>query len=158
MFKDGTVKAKEIATKKKNGTLNSSKQEERLHSILKELYPEYTIFREYKEERYPFYCDFYIKDLDVFIELNLHYTHGSHPFDPNSAEDQARLAKYSKYRYMIDVWTVRDPNKIEAAELNNLRYIRVYDPKFTKDSIEQSIHTASYGAPCRVLLLPEAKH
>lgn len=152
MFKDGTVKAKEHATKKKNGTLNSSKQEKELHAMLKKLYPEYTILREYKEDRYPFYCDFWIKELDVFIELNLHYTHGSHPYNPESIEDQERVERYKDYPCMIDVWTVRDPKKLEVAKSNNLRYIAVYDPKFTKESIQSAVEDVLKSPVIKILL------
>ena len=41
----------------------------------------------YKDERYPFNCDFYIGDLDIFIELNLHWTHGKEPFDVKNKEN-----------------------------------------------------------------------
>ena len=152
IFADGTVKAKEIATKKKNGTLNSSRQEERMYDLLKELYPDYTLIREYKEERYLFYCDFWIKELDVFIELNLHYTHGSHPYNPESKEDQERLTRYKDYHYIIDVRTVRDPKKLEVAKSNNLRYIAVYDPKFTKESIQSAVEDVLKSPVIKILL------
>ena len=29
----------------------------------------------------------YIKEDDLFIELNNHWTHGGHPFDPNNKEE-----------------------------------------------------------------------
>lgn len=35
---------------------------------------------QYTSERYPFLCDFYIKPLDLYIELNLYWTHGGHFF------------------------------------------------------------------------------
>lgn len=73
-------------SRKKNGTLNTSKLEEELYLYIKDRFP--SVKRQYKDEkRYPFYCDFYIPELDYFIELNGIWTHGKHPYDFNSVED-----------------------------------------------------------------------
>ena len=40
---------------------------------------------------YPFHCDFYIPSLNLYIEYNGSWTHGKHPFDSLSKEDQNRL-------------------------------------------------------------------
>lgn len=77
-------------SRKKNGTLNTSKLEEELYLYIKDRFP--SVKRQYKDEkRYPFYCDFYIPELDYFIELNGIWTHGKHPYDFNSVEDQLIL-------------------------------------------------------------------
>ena len=43
---------KVVETKKKNHTFNSSKEEERVYNILLKSYPNYTIFKQYEDERY----------------------------------------------------------------------------------------------------------
>ena len=63
---------KSFETKKKNGTLNSSKDEKLILNNLIQKYGLNNVYYHYKEERYPFECDFYIKPLDLFIEINLH--------------------------------------------------------------------------------------
>lgn len=70
-------------TKKKNGTLNSSKVEIYSFQKLKEKYGENNVKHHYKDKRYPYECDFYIASADLFIELNLHWTHGGRLFDYN---------------------------------------------------------------------------
>lgn len=35
-------------------------------------------FVEYKSDKYPFRCDFYLKEFDLYIELNCHPAHGYH--------------------------------------------------------------------------------
>ena len=65
--------------------------------------------------------------LQTYIECNFNWTHGGHPFDPNSEEDQAQLqARKEKdtkfYQVAVDVWTRRDPNKMKIALDNNLRF------------------------------------
>ena len=60
-------------TKHKNNTFNTSKFEVNFRNNLIEIFDVTDIFSNYKDElRYPFNCDFYIKSLDIFIELNIH--------------------------------------------------------------------------------------
>ena len=67
-----SIKEKEYQTKKEHGTFNTSKPEENYYEYLKTIYDETDVIRQYKDKRYPFCCDFYIKSKDLFIELNLH--------------------------------------------------------------------------------------
>lgn len=87
-----------------------------------------------RDERYPFHCDFYVKSLDLFIELNLHWTHGKHPFNQRSKDDIEEIdnlafkardheAILSKLR----TWLSSDPTKFSFALNNNLNYIAVYE-------------------------------
>ena len=62
-------------TMKRNHTFNSSSTEEELFLYIKSRFP--TVVRQYKDKnRYPYFCDFYIPELDYFIELQGYYTHG----------------------------------------------------------------------------------
>ena len=78
-------------------------------------------------------CDFYIKSLDLFIELNISWTHGGHPFDNENPsdidillkwQDKAKTSQY--YKNAITTWTIRDPAKIATAKANKLNYIACY--------------------------------
>lgn len=121
-------------TKKRNNSFNSSKPEINFYNILCESYGKENVLRNYKDkERYPFYCDFYIKSLDKFIELNLHWTHGSLPYNKDDLECQKQLeiwqekAKTSQfYQNAIETWTVRDVEKQKIAKENNLNYEVIY--------------------------------
>ena len=124
---------KEYITKKKNNSFNTSKKEEMFYESLLEENKTKTIFRQYKDDRYPFYCDFYIKEDDLFIELNLHWTHGGKLFNENDEECLKQLsvwkekAKTSKfYENAIQTWTVRDVNKQKIAKENKLNYKVIY--------------------------------
>lgn len=138
--KERTVEQRKIQaskarlTKKLNSTFNTSKPEKNLYKTLLKENVNKTIYRQYKDkERYPYYCDFYIKEDDLFIELNAHWTHGGHPFDLNNKEDLEQLAlwqekaKTSKfYAQAIYVWTDLDPRKQQCAKDNNLNYKTIY--------------------------------
>lgn len=116
-------------TMKKNHTFNSSSTEEELFIYIKSKFP--TVVRQYKDkERYPYFCDFYIPELDYFIELQGYYTHGKHPFNPNSEEDLQLIEQY-KERYgpecqAITIWSIKDVEKRECAKRNNLNFKEVW--------------------------------
>lgn len=129
-------KNKRSATHNKNNSWTTSKPEEKYFELLKETFTD--VRRQYKDNRYPYCCDFYIGDLDIFIELNLHWSHGKEPFDQNNSEHIKKLelwnekAKQSKaYREAIKVWTKRDIDKRIIAETNNITFIEIY--KFPKE-------------------------
>ena len=116
----------------KNGTINTSKPENKCFEKLKERFK--TVIRYYSEERYPFECDAYIKELDLFIEFNFHWTHGKHPYneelDKETLNTWLEKAKTSKfYKQAINTWTIRDVNKIKTAKNNKLNYLRFYNEK-----------------------------
>lgn len=124
-------------TRKKNGTFNSSSQEEKYYTKLCEIFGDEDVISQYTDSRYPFNCDFYVKSLDLFIELNFHWTHGGKPFDSNDEDCLIKLtswkekAKSSRYfANAIKVWTVRDVEKVNIAHKNNLNLIVLYEDNF----------------------------
>ena len=129
------VLSKQYITKKLNNSFNTSKPEELFYKTLLELNKNKTIYRQYKDDRYPFYCDFYIKELDLFIELNYHWTHGGKPFIEdddclktlNEWKEKAKTSKF--YENAIEVWTRRDVKKREIARKNNLNFIEIFNEK-----------------------------
>ena len=116
-------------TMKRNHTFNSSSTEEELFLYIKSRFP--TVVRQYKDNnRYPYFCDFYIPELDYFIELQGYYTHGKHPFDPNSNED-LQLIEYYKKKYgedcqAITIWSIKDVEKRDCAKEHNLNFKEVW--------------------------------
>lgn len=124
---------KELETKRKNNSFNTSKPEIIYYKNLCETYGKNNILRNYKSNEYPFRCDYYIKSLNKYIELNLHWTHGGRPFDPDNEECKKQLeiwkekAKTSQfYQNAIQTWTVRDVEKQRIAKENNLNYEILY--------------------------------
>ena len=128
---------KRTETKHKNNTFHYSKPEEEFYTFLVEKFGSSDIFREYQDPRYSsvsgtmYKCDFYIKSKDLFIELNLFPTHNLHPFDRNSEQDSKELDMLLSNptvwnRTVVDVWSVRDPEKLHCAVRNNLNYMCFY--------------------------------
>lgn len=120
-----------IATRRKNGTFNTSKVEENIYNSLINKY--FNVKRNYNEDpRYPFQCDFYIPDQDLFIEINHHPTHYKEPFNENNPEHLEYLEKCKENpknwieKDLPRVWAGYDKRKIDTAIKNNLNYIVVY--------------------------------
>ena len=133
-----TVKQRTLKTnntKEKNHSFNTSKGEEAYYKYLISLYGEEDVIRQYRdEERYPFNCDFYIPSQDLFIELNLSWVHGGHPFNPRSKKDRDQLKIWEEksktslfYFNAIEEWTISDVEKIKIAKKNNLNYEMIYE-------------------------------
>ena len=125
------AKIKASETMRKNG--NKSKLETKLENFL--ILHNITYFIEYnKDERYPFCCDFYLPNSDMFIEINGYWVHGGHWFNKNDLEDLKKLnlwkekAKTSNfYKYAIKIWTQQDLKKYEYAIKNNLNYVVLWN-------------------------------
>ena len=129
------VKQKIYDTKKKNNSFNKSNIEEQFASWLDENNISY--IRQYKSEQYPFCCDFYFPEKDLYFEINGHCVHNNHPFNPDNKKDIATLEKWKQkgtkfYKNMIHVWTVTDPLKVKTANENNLNFKVVYSCDLNK--------------------------
>ena len=125
---------KTYETKKKNNSFNTSVGESVIYNYLCTIFDKSDIFREYSNDRYPFHCDFYIKSRDLFIELNLHWSHGGHLFNKDNKDDLQKLAKWEEkaqdsdyYKNAIKTWTIRDVNKHDCAVSNKLNYLAIYN-------------------------------
>lgn len=127
-------------TKRKNGTWNKSKSEEKMYQLLCDHFGKDDVKRQYRQDvRYPFHCDFYILSRDLFIELNATWLHGGHWFDETNPDDVQQLQLWKDleqqgkrfYGVAIDVWTVRDVKKRKMAEKNGLNYLVFWDDKLS---------------------------
>lgn len=121
---------KQYETKKKNNSFNTSKPEEEIYKLLCQKYG--NVKRQYKSEKYPFYCDFYIPSEDLYIEYNGHWTHGQEPYDENNLLHQEKLklweSKNSKfYNNAIITWTKRDVLKRKIAKENGLNWVEFFN-------------------------------
>lgn len=133
-------KLKEYQTKKKNHTFNTSKIEKELEIELRKTFP--NLKTQYRSEDYPFACDFYIPSLDLYIEYNGTWTHGSHFFDENNEDDLKILELWKNrnteyYKIAINVWTKSDRLKLKTAIENNLNYIAWFNQEQAYDWIEK---------------------
>lgn len=111
--------------------MNTSAPEEITYRKLKSLFKE--VKRQYKSEKYPFYCDFYIPEIDTFIECQYGIYHYKEPYDPTNEEHQAYLKELQEKaktiewnKGIINIWVNRDPLKRKIAKENNLNYLEFF--------------------------------
>ena len=133
---------KVYATKRKNKSFNTSKIEDDFYNLLCTKFN--NVQRQYKTEKYPFLCDFYIPDIDLYIEYNGNWTHGKEPFCYNNINHLIRLdylierSKTSDYyQQAIYTWTELDVKKQKTAKQNNLNYLCFYNKKQFLDWFEK---------------------
>lgn len=133
------IKEKKLHTMLRNKTVNYSAPEEELYLYIRDKFPD--VKRQYRDKtRYPFNCDFYIPSLDLFIELNAHWTHAGHEFNKDDSDDITKLNKWkskkSKYfENAIKTWTVRDPLKRKTAAEHGLSFKEIWSLEEGKDYI-----------------------
>ena len=125
------VKEKRYNTLKKTNTFNSSKIEEDLKNYL--TINNIAFKRQYKSDKYPYYCDFYFPDVDFYLEIQGNWTHGHKPFE-NTKEDLEIVKNWenkntSFYKNAIKNWTITDVQKRNIAKKNKLKFIEVFSIK-----------------------------
>lgn len=132
------IMEKQYNTKRKHNTFTTSNNETIILNSLKSIYT--TVLTQYKSQLYPFRCDFYIPEIDTYIEYQGHWTHGKEPYmGTDEQKEKIKLweDKQSKfYNGAIDVWTKRDPLKRETAKKNNLNWLEF----FTMDEFMQWLY------------------
>ena len=117
-------------TKKQNHSFKVSKIEDDCYSKLLLKYP--NAIHGFKSILYPFVCDIYIPEIELYIELNFHWTHGGHIYDEVKDKDTLNIwkekAKKSKYfENAIHTWTIRDTYKVQIANQNNIKLLIFYN-------------------------------
>lgn len=123
---------KQIETKRKNHTFNTSRPEEYIYEKLCEIFTADNVIRQHHTDEYPFDCDFYIIPLNLYIEYQGIWTHNDHPFDETNENDLKIVESWSQknskfYNGAIDVWTKRDVLKRNTAKKNNLNWIEFFN-------------------------------
>lgn len=83
---------------------------------------------------YPYCCDFYIPEKDLYIEYQGTWTHGFIPYNKHNKECQEKLrlwkekSKDSKfYENAIKVWAKSDVKKRKIAKKNKLNWIEFFN-------------------------------
>ena len=105
------IENKKNITQKLNKTFNTSLPEKKVGEILKAKFPK-TIYQ-YSSVSYPFKCDFYIPEIDTYIECNFHWTHGGKVYNELDKDCKLILQKWkSKNQKNIDVDSKLDKIKV----------------------------------------------
>lgn len=148
------VVARHIDTRRQNGSFSrTSRVAQETYKVLVNHFGVDDVVCEYRDKkRYPFHCDFYIRSLDAFIEVNSYWGHNSHWFDPDNVDDVHELEKWQRrlelghtnYKTAIQVWTDYDVRKREYARRYGLCYI-----VFWTDNVRDVVAWINAGCPDR---------
>ena len=132
--KNKDVIHKGYLTKKKNHTFNTSKPEKEIYKLLLQKFPNTKY--QYKSIAYPFNCDFYVPEKNLYIEYQGYWHHNNHPFNPLDKNDKLILNKWIKssknketFCKAIKIWTEKDPLKRRVAKENGLNWIEFFSMK-----------------------------
>ncbi len=146
-----SIREKRNNTIKANGKFNKSKPEEETYELLKTIFDEKDIIRQYSSDKYPFNCDFYICSLDLYIECNYSHFHHGRPFT-NSIEDKNELNnlinksnllkqynnnKRTQYDSIIYTWTDLDVRKRNIAKENKLNYKELWNVNEAREYVNE---------------------
>lgn len=116
-------------TRKRNNSFNKSKPEEEIYKLLCQKYND--VKRQYKSEKYPFACDFYIPSEDLYIEYQGFWMHGFEPYiDTKEQKEKVKLWETKitpQYTSAIKTWTIKDLLKRQTANKNNLNWIEFFN-------------------------------
>ena len=139
------ISQKRYSTLKKNNSFNKSNKEDQVYNLLLTVLDKNNIIRQYKSKKYPFTCDFYIPEKDLYIEYNGHWTHGNESFDKNNLEHQRILEEWKRksekskfYKIAVYVWTDLDVRKLETFKRNNLNYKIFWNLEEVKNFINKN--------------------
>ena len=132
-MKNKEIQEKAYSTQLKNGSWGKSisPQEREIKDLLDKKF--LNILIQYRSEKYPFKCDFYIPSKDLYIEYQGYFKHGREPFI--GSDEQNKIVNMWKdknteyYNDAIKTWTIRDPLKRKTAKDNNLNWIEFFNMK-----------------------------
>ena len=111
------------SNRKVRNILCRTQQEQNIYDVLLAIYPD-TQYDQFVDDRYPYYVDFYIPSLDLFIEYQGFPAHGKYPYiegDVKSINEVNRL--YGGWR---DQYLNLDPKKYNKALESKINFIRIY--------------------------------
>lgn len=126
------------ASKRRNGTFNSSKKEMETYHRIKQVIPDlehhYRDLRYANNQGYKYECDYYSPSLDLFIEYNNFFTHHNHIFNWASPDDVAEkeeirllpCSKRERWKGYLNVW-LTDAEKYACAHAHCLNYVVLFD-------------------------------
>lgn len=133
------IAIKQYITKKKNNSFIGKGNINGIKCSLSEKYIYDCLSTKYKNIEFEKFitgygsCDFYIPELDLYIEYQGIWTHGGKPFE-GTKEDLAKIKRWVDkntpyYRQALYTWTKLDIKKRKAAIKLNLNWIEFFNMK-----------------------------
>lgn len=125
------ISRKRFHTLQKNGTLGKtiSNEENKIGEMLKIKFP--LVKSQYMCKKYPWKCDFYIPEIDTYIEYQGFWMHGKEPYKGTKEQFEKIKLWESKntqqYKRAIKTWTEIDVEKRIQAYKSNIKYLEFFN-------------------------------
>ena len=114
-------------TKIDNDSYKKSQAEDDYGKELEQFFGAADIERQYyKDPRYPYFCDFYVKSKDLFIEYQGYFTHGTEPYDELKPKHWEYVEFLDSTAKGSGTFTVSDPAKINRAKQTGMTLLLIY--------------------------------
>lgn len=131
IYATGIPRKKWVETRNKKNNWSYNKAEEAIFETLCTKFSRDKIKRQFRSEQYPWLCDFYIEEIDTYVEYQGIWTHGPEPYDPLNEKHQRLIDSWKQkdshyYNRAIEKWTVKDPLKRKTAKDNNLNWFEFF--------------------------------
>ena len=115
-----------------NGKKFHSKDEKEIYDLLKLKFKD--VRNNYYSDKYPYQCDFYIPELDLYIEYQGTWHHGKEPFNKDNIIHLNTINEWKnkntiQYNRAIVIWTIEDVAKREMAKKNHLNWLEFFNMK-----------------------------
>lgn len=80
---------------------------------------------------YPYACDFYISNVNIYVEIQGSWTHGGHPYDKKSLNDIQLVQEWKDkhneyYNNAVYTWTDLDVRKRKKAKSSGINYLEIF--------------------------------
>lgn len=140
------AKQKRHNTKKLNGWSRSTIEE----NFTKYLTDNKINFKHnYKSDNYPWKVDYYLIDLDLYIEINAFWTHNKHFYDKFNKDDNIKLnlwknKKSSFFDMAVATWSNSDIKKRDWAIEHKLNYIVLWNKEQVAKFIDDLENNESF--------------
>ncbi len=158
-FKNASLQ-KQYETKRINNTFNKSNKEDELFAILQSSLNVLIERQKRDPVRFPFNCDFYFPNYDLFVDFHGTWLHGGEKFDKNNKDHIEKIKlwqnkaskknKKSLWDNAIYTWTDLDIRKYNYAEKYNLNYMTfyTYDFEYVVNEVCKKINELKYVPVC----------
>ena len=114
-------------TKIYNDSYKKSKAEDEYGKTLEQVFGAEDVERQYyKDSRYPYFCDFYVKSKDLFIEYQGYITHCIEPYDELNPKHWDYIEFLDSTAKGSGTFTVSDPAKINRAKQTGITLLLIY--------------------------------
>lgn len=128
-----------------NGKLHMSKKKLECYDILRSKYKNVKVVHQISNT--DIIVDFYLNDIRTYIDFHGEFQHGYHPFNIDEDNEKLKLMESKVqpyYKYVINTWVNKDPQKRQYMKEHKLKYIEFWSLDEVKKWIGTKLKLSEY--------------